>query len=160
MEPKNLKSFALYYLSLGWSVIPVRPKDKRPAVRWLEYQHRQPREDEISRWFDRWPGDNIGIITGRISGPVVIDIDSKYGGDQSLSRLEQENGSLPCTIEAVTGGGGRHIYYAHPGGVIYNKIAFAPGIDVRGDGGYVVAHPPCTPPACDMSGQHPVIPPA
>jgi hypothetical protein len=141
MGSETVKAFALYYLSLGWSVIPVRPGNKRPAIRWLEYQHRQPGEDEIGRWFDRWPGDNIGIVTGRVSGLVVIDIDSKHGGDQSLYRLEKEHGPLPRTVEAVTGGGGRHIYYAHPGGVVPNKIAIAPGVDVRGDGGYVVAPP-------------------
>jgi hypothetical protein len=48
---------------------------------------------------------------------------------------------MPTTVECRTGGGGRHLYFAHPGGLIRNKVGLVPGVDLRGDGGYVVAPP-------------------
>jgi hypothetical protein len=62
-------------------------------------------------------------------------------GDLSLERLERNHDPVPQTVECRTGGGGRHLYFAHPGGLIRNKVALAGGIDLRGDGGYVVAPP-------------------
>jgi hypothetical protein len=72
---------------------------------------------------------------------IVLDVDPQHGGDASLARLEQRHGPLPTTIEATTGGGGRHLYFAHPGGLTRNRTGLAQGIDLRGDGGYVVAPP-------------------
>ncbi len=141
MNPPTNKKAALDYLLRGWSVIPVRPRDKRPAIRWLEFQQRLASMKEIRSWFTRWPDANVGIVTGSLSGLIVIDIDPKHGGDQSLAVLEERHGSLPNTVESLTGGGGRHIYFAHPGGIIHNQAGLAPGIDLRGDGGYAVAPP-------------------
>jgi len=138
---KKIAQPALKYLRRGWSVIPIRPHDKRPAIRWLEYQHRLANKDEIKEWYQRWPDGNVGIVTGVVSGLVVLDIDPKHDGDSSLAKLIQEHGPLPHTIEAITGGGGRHIYFAHPGGIVRNKVGLVPGIDLRGDGGCVVAPP-------------------
>jgi hypothetical protein len=138
---KKIAQLALEYLRRGWSVIPVRPHDKRPAIRWLEYQHRLASEDEIKDWYQRWPDGNVGIVTGEVSGLVVLDIDPKHDGDSSLAELIQEHGPLPHTIEAISGGGGRHVYFAHPGGIVRNKVGLVPGIDLRGDGGCVVAPP-------------------
>jgi hypothetical protein len=129
------------YLARGWSIIPIRPGDKRPLVRWEEFQHRRPSEDEARGWLRAWPEAGIGIVTGAISGLVVLDVDPRHGGDASLERLEREHGRLPVTLEARTGSGGRHLYFAHPGGLVRNKAALAAGIDLRGDGGYVVAPP-------------------
>lgn len=137
----NIEQAAFEYLRRNWSVIPIRAHDKRPAIRWLEYQHRLANEDEIQSWFKRWPDGNVGIVTGVISGLVVLDIDPKHGGDSSLDELIQEHGPLPHTIEAITGGGGRHVYFSHPGGIVRNKVGLAPGIDLRGDGGCIVAPP-------------------
>ncbi len=128
-------------LARGWSVIPVRAGAKRPIVRWEAFQNRLPTREEVEGWFRRWPDANLGIVTGAISGLVVLDVDPRHGGEDSLSRLEEQHEALPETIEAITGGGGRHLYFAHPGGSIPNKVALAPGIDLRGDGGLVVAPP-------------------
>lgn len=125
----------------GWSVIPIRPGDKRPLVRWEEFQHRRPGEEEARGWFRTWPDAGVGVVTGAISGLVVIDVDLRHGGDAGLDKLEREHGRLPTTVECRTGGGGRHLYFTHPGGVIRNKVGLAPGVDLRGDGGYVVAPP-------------------
>jgi hypothetical protein len=132
---------ALEYLARGWSVIPIEPGGKRPLVAWLEYQGRQPAASEVAGWFGRWPDANLAIVTGIQSGLVVLDVDVRHGGAQSLAELEAAHGSLPRTIAAATGGGGRHLYFSHPGGVVHNRVGLAPGIDVRGDGGCVVAPP-------------------
>ncbi len=129
------------YMGRGWSIIPIRPGDKRPLVRWEEFQHRRPGEEEARGWFSIWPDAGIGIVTGGISGLVVIDVDLRHGGDAGLKDLEREHGRMPTTVECQTGGGGRHLYFAHPGGLVRNKVGLALGVDLRGDGGYVVAPP-------------------
>ena len=139
---------ALDYLSRGWSVLPFRAGDKRPLVAWTEYQRRRPTEAEVQAWFLETPNANVGIVTGAISGLIVLDIDPAHGGDESLRRLEREQGPLPRTVEAVTGSGGRHLYFAHPGGLVHNRVGIFTGIDVRADGGCVVA-----PPSLHHSGQ-------
>jgi hypothetical protein len=132
---------ALDCLARGWAVVPIKPGGKRPLVRWESFQNRLPTREEVEAWFRRWPEANLGIVTGAVSGLVVLDVDPRHGGEDSLTQLENAHGPLPETVEAVTGGGGRHLYFAHPGGSIPNKVALAPGIDLRGDGGLVVAPP-------------------
>lgn len=129
------------YLARKWSVLPLAARGKRPLVVWEPLQNSRPSAEQVSNWFNRWPDANIGIITGEISNLIVLDIDPKHGGDTSLDRLERQFGQLPATVEAVTGGAGRHLYFAHPGGLIRNRTGLAQGIDLRGDGGYVVAPP-------------------
>lgn len=129
------------YLSRQWSVLPLRPREKRPLIQWEPLQRALPSAADIDMWFERWPDANIGIVTGEISNLVVLDIDPNHGGDASLERLERRFAPLPETIEATTGGGGRHLYFTHPGGLIRNRTGIAQGIDLRSDGGYVVAPP-------------------
>jgi hypothetical protein len=139
--PSDCHGAALDYVAREWSVIPVEPRGKRPLVAWLEYQERCPTATELAAWFGRWPEANVGIVTGIVSGLVVLDVDARHGGAQSLSALEAAHGPLPRTIAVETGGGGRHFYFSHPGGIVHNKVGLAPGIDLRGDGGCVVAPP-------------------
>jgi hypothetical protein len=136
------------YLARGWCMLPLRARDKRPLIAWESLQTVRPSAAQVADWFNRWPNANIGIVTGEISNLVVLDIDPQHGGDDSLERLERRFGPLPATIEAITGGGGRHLYFAHPGGLIRNRTGLAQGIDLRGDGGYIVA-----PPSIHPSGQ-------
>ena len=139
--PGRIHAAARDYAARGWSVIPVEPRGKRPLVAWLEFQERTAGANEINAWFRRWPDANVGIVTGRRSGLVVVDVDPRHGGLESVAGLEVEHGALPLTIEAATGGGGRHLYFAHPGPTVPNRVGAAPGIDLRGDGGCVVAPP-------------------
>jgi hypothetical protein len=132
---------ALEYLQRHWSVIPVLPFEKRPAIRWMAFQNRYASEDEVRGWFEQWPTANVGIVTGAISGLVVLDIDPKHGGNASLAELVVQHGPFPHSIEALTGGGGRHIYFSHPGGLVRNKAGIMAGMDLRGDGGFIVAPP-------------------
>ncbi|MBI3043464.1 MAG: bifunctional DNA primase/polymerase [Betaproteobacteria bacterium] len=140
-ELSDCLAAALRYLERGWSVIPIEPRSKRPVVSWLDFQSRRPTRAEVMHWFQQRPDANVGIVTGAVSGLVVLDVDDRHGGSESLSRLELSHGPLPLTAEALTGGGGRHLYFAHPGGSVHNRVAFVPGMDVRGDGGCVVAPP-------------------
>ena len=140
---------AAAYLAHGWSVLPLKHRDKRPAIQWETLQHRRADAAAAAQWFKRWPDANIGIVTGEISNLIVLDVDPKHGGDDSLAELEHRHEPLPDTVEAQTGGGGRHLYFAHPGGFVPNRAGLAQGIDLRGDGGYVVA-----PPSLHPSGQH------
>jgi len=138
--PDMLKA-ALAYAEAGWSVVPMAPRSKQPLIVWREFQERRARTDEIHAWFRRWPQANIAVVTGVISGIVVIDIDPRHGGEASLKILEGEVGPIPSTLEAETGGGGRHLYFAHPGQTLRNRTALRPGIDLRGDGGVIVVPP-------------------
>jgi hypothetical protein len=120
------------YLDKGYSIIPL--SGKRPAIdSWVEYQSKKPSKEQITKWFSE--PKNIGIICGAISGIVVIDIDPRNGG--SVSEYLRK---YPTDHFVHTGSGGAHLYYKHPGGKVPN-IHPAPGIDIKGDGGYVVAPP-------------------
>jgi hypothetical protein len=103
-------------------------------------------ERTVSDWWAAWPNANIAIATG---GVVVIDIDPRHGGDAALADLETKNGNLPQTWRVKTGGGGTHIYFAGPPKItIKNSVNhLGTGIDVRGQGGYVIA-----PPSSHISG--------
>ena len=138
---------ALEYVSNGWSVFPIgapkKGKHGEPLVKWSRYQERLPTETEIREWYKTWPDANVAIITGRVSGLVVVDIDPRKGGDTKSG--------LPDTgCVARTGGGGWHYFYAYPGGVarVPNQVngddapdPIRRGRDVRADGGYVIAAP-------------------
>lgn len=92
---------------------------------------------------------NIGIVTGSASGVAAVDVDPRHGGDDTLARLEAEHGTLPPTWRFLTGGGGEHILFLHPGRRVANSAGvLGPGLDVRGDGGMIVA-----PPSRHMSGR-------
>lgn len=94
----------------------------------------------VRAWWARNPGANIGLLTGKRGGVVVVDVDGAVG-IESLGALESLYGALPNTPRAITSRG-LHLYFAHPpgaGDVRNSASAIAPGIDVRGDGGYVVA---------------------
>ena len=132
---------AARYRARGWSVLPLRRGEKRPLIAWETFQQSRAEPATIAQWFAHWRDANVGIVTGEISNLIVLDVDPKHGGDDSLAELERRFGVLPETIEARTGGGGRHLYFAHPGGLVPNRVGLAQGIDLRGDGGYVVAPP-------------------
>ena len=96
----------------------------------------------IRSWWRRWPQANIGLVTGEASGLVVLDVDPRHGGEIALEELEKQFGELPATVMAETGSGGRHLVFHHPGHRVPNSAgALGPGLDVRGDGGYIVAPP-------------------
>jgi hypothetical protein len=108
-------------------------------------------------WWTRVPLANVGIVAGP-SGLVVLDVDPRNGGDDSLHELERELGALPETVRAETGGGGEHYVFEHPGYELVGVLA--DGLDVK-DHGYIVAppsiHPSGRPYAWDLEpGEVPV----
>lgn len=118
----------------GFSVIPLR-RDKKPLLVWQEFQTRLPSDEELEDWFlRRWPDANLGIVTGALSGLVVVDAD----GEAGLAWIKQH---LPVTGVYVRTGRGWHAYFRHPGGNVRNRGRIAPEVDIRADGGYVVAPP-------------------
>jgi hypothetical protein len=141
MGRSPIRDAALSYARRGWSVIPLRPREKVPLLAWERHQSHRATETEIERWLQRWPEANIGVVTGAVSNLAVLDIDPKHGGDESLRALEERHGALGPTVEAETGGGGRHYYFACPPQGLRNRAALAPGIDLRAEGGMVVAPP-------------------
>lgn len=150
-----LKQALWYRRRLGWSVFPVHgirdgactcgnPTCDRPGkhavIKWEAYQKNLPPVEQVEADFAHRPGANIGLATGAVSGVVVVDVDEKEGcsGGEYLQQLLDVYGPLPDTVEALTGGGGRHIYFQHPGFPIRNRTGILPGLDFRGDGGYVL----------------------
>jgi len=96
----------------------------------------------IERWWRRWPDANVGVVTGRPSGLVVVDVDPGHGGIETMRQLVAEYGPLPSGPRVRTGSGGWHVLFAWPGHEVRNSAGrVGPGVDIRGDGGYVIAPP-------------------
>lgn len=130
---------ALEYAARGWPIFPVG-RNKVPRVKWGEAATTDPAQ--IETWWRQWPDALIGMKTGRASGLIVLDVDVKdpaaYGFD-TLADLGLA--ILPNTPLAHTPSGGLHIYFAvNPQVEIRDSVGkhgLGPGLDVRGDGGYV-----------------------
>ena len=133
----TLTQSALQYAKRGFSVIPIEPKGKKPLIAWEQYQTRAAPANEIKKMFGA-PGANVAIVTGKISGLVVIDVDSEAAKEKLKSIVP--NYDLDGVSRTKTGRGWQ-LFFAHPGTPIQNRAAVLPGLDVRGDGGYVVAPP-------------------
>lgn len=115
----------------------------------------------IADWWHRWPTANVAISTGARSRIVVVDIDPAHGGDASLTELERSHASLPPTTTVITGSGGRHLYFAHPEVHVRNSAGvLGAGLDIRGDGGYVIAPPSRHPTGGTYRWAHPRNPAA
>lgn len=103
----------------------------------------------VEGWWRRWPHANVGVCTGAESGLVVLDVDIAHGGGRSIRGLMDRYGDLRDVPRARTGSGGWHLLFAHPRERVPNSAGrLGTGIDVRGDGGYVIA-----PPSGHSSGQ-------
>jgi KaiC/GvpD/RAD55 family RecA-like ATPase len=133
---------ALQYAQRGWSVIPLHPRGKKPMLStWRDYQQKPADEALIRSWWTACPEANIALLTGRVSGLVVVDFDGYDGNPVPFLQSMGQDASTPIVVT----GKGFHVYYRHPGGEVQNgaRIARIDGvaIDIRGDGGYVVAPP-------------------
>ncbi len=139
----TIEEQAFAYHVAGFSVMPIK-KDKRPFLAsWKQYQEESASDVQVVEWFEKtYKGANIGIITGKISGITVIDIDV----DKTTGKLRTPISKFPKTFTVKTGNGGVHLYYKyHPGlTVSANAYPDMPGVDIRNDGGFVVAAPSVT----------------
>lgn len=142
-ENKLLDTALFYAINYGWAVFPVN-KQKKPITPngWMNAK-KDP--GAIKAWWKRYPTAGIGIATGSMSNLIVIDedLDDDKGknGYEEVRKWEVENGSLPETVTAITGRGGYHLYYHYEGKDIGNRAGILEGVDVRGEGGYVIAPP-------------------
>jgi hypothetical protein len=173
--PRPIDAALFYAGRLGWRVFPIwwikpdghcacglyncRDEGKHPigacAVRGC---HDATKDlDLIGAWWDRFPDANVGLATGRRSGVFVIDVDPRHGGNDGLLDLEEMCGKLPATVQALTGGGGFHYFFAYPDdetrrvgnrtnvgaprGLQPDDPRRITGVDCRGSGGYVVVPP-------------------
>ncbi len=138
---------ALAYAAHGWPVVPLhgpeRPVEHPGKRPWLPDWTNTATTDypTIRRWWAERPDSNVGIVTGPRSGLAVLDIDPRSGGTDSLAALEGRVGVLPGTVQNLTGGG-LHLLYAHPGCKVTSRAhSLGRGLDVKADGGQIVAPP-------------------
>lgn len=129
-----LEHYLHRYAELGWSIIPISPRDKKPLVKWQKYQTTRASAKQLQDWAKRWPSASIAVVTGKLSGVFVIDQDSAEG--QAFAS------ALPETATVQTQKG-RHYYFKMPeGGKVPGvKVRFSPGLDLRGEGGYAILPP-------------------
>lgn len=128
---------ALAYLRQGISITLSDPKSKRPIYKWAEFQNKLPTEAQIKSMFAANPKAMLAIITGELSHIMVIDCDSP----EAIQQVEE---SLPDSFEpiiAVSPRGGRHYYFACANGKWQTKSAVLKNIDIRANGGVIVAPP-------------------
>jgi DNA-binding MarR family transcriptional regulator len=98
--------------------------------------------ERIAEIFARWPGDNVGHKSGRASGTVIIDVDPRNGGMETLRGLQAEHGYFPPTRLHATGGGGFHYMLRYPEGIEeLPSRTIGPGVEVKADGAGVVLPP-------------------
>lgn len=131
----KIQDIARDYLSQGFNVIPILPEGKKPALAsWMEFNDRRPNKLDIQSWFVG-KSTNIGIVTGKISKIVVIDIDKP---ELFSSFIEK----YPTHRIQRTPSGGYHLLYRYEGDDIGNSVSrLSSGIDVRGRHGYIVTYP-------------------
>ena len=137
---------ALEYAEDGIPVFPCKRGGKEPLT---PNGHLDATTDKsrITAWFNRWPNANIAVPTGKRSGFFVLDVDKDSWGFGTLEALEEQFGELPPTRTVKTGRGGLHYHFKYPedGTVIPNSSGrLGPGIDIRGEGGYVLVPPSTT----------------
>jgi hypothetical protein len=172
LRPVTLKGDeALGYAEKSIPVFPCKPGGKEPLIRKCPVAKRQELTgkelathartcerdghghhdattdpERIRRWWSRWPDANVAYPTGKRSGELVMDVDPERGGYDSLAELHEASHELPLTATIKTGGGGVHHRLRYPEGEEIRNSAgkLGPGLDIRGEGGYVIAPPSVT----------------
>lgn len=156
----NLEQAIEYVVKYGFKIIPVNwvnedgtcscgKKDctsvgKHPLTSLVPNGLKNFSDDlqVITDWFTKYPNANIGIVTGKTSNILVLDIDPRNGGDKSFNEIKPLLGDSINTLTVLTGGGGRHLYFQYPEGLLVkSRSGVEKGIDIKSDGGYVVAPP-------------------
>lgn len=152
----DLIEHVVHYSSKGLSVIPTYSiledgscdcgnkacgaKGKHPRLNWRSQTKERMTEDELRLWWKKHPNSNIGIITGDISQVTVIDVDGEKGL-KSLKAMGLTLENMPPTPTVRTGGGGYHLYYRYDKGSIKTRVNVLEKVDIRADGGLVIAPP-------------------
>jgi len=132
----KLLESALWYQKQGYSVIPIRQNKKPYLKEWKLYQTEKADPGMVRAWWKKWPDANIGLVAGRGSGRIVVDVDSQKGLD-ALNEFLTDSLITPI---AETPGGGWHYYFKYQPGLT-NRARVITDCDVRTDGGYIIAPP-------------------
>jgi len=135
-EVRENKEYAFLYLAKGWPVIPIDQKAKIPLVRWRPYQDTLPTKSEVRQWWAQWSKARIGMVTGHLSGMLVIDCDS----GEAILRFRQAYPEAEATLQASTGRG-RHFFFVWEEGIKTGVGTLGTDIDVRSRGAFVVLPP-------------------
>jgi len=146
-SPIQLHSALRYLASIGWRLLPVEQRGKKPLLKqWPQFASCDVRQ--LEQWAVEFPGCNWGVATGAVSAVFVLDIDGD-AGKASIEALAAQGCTLPDTLTVETGKGW-HVYFAVPAAThIQNSVSsLGAGLDIRGDGGYVLV-----PPSIHQSGR-------
>lgn len=135
----NSANIACEYVDNGWSVLPVKPEEKRPYMtNWLQYTRTRANKQTVVNWFNSLVGAGIGVVTGRVSNMVVLDVESDcpYSIEDILRKY-------PTQMYSRTGSGGYHLFYQYPTNVprVANRVGIFERADLRADGGFIVLPP-------------------
>jgi hypothetical protein len=147
-EPGSFFAAASHLVSHGWSIVPQRRGEKKPCIRWKEFQERIPSPKELKSWWATWPNAGLALVLGPVSGVFVVDVDGKEAHDALLRRL----GSPPEAPKVISGSGKPyryHLYFRHPDIETKAKgTPWHPKLEFRGHRGIVIV-----PPSLHPSGQ-------
>lgn len=127
------------YLSYGWSILPVKPEEKRPYMtNWLQYNRIRADSETVHNWFNHLSGAGVGLVTGRVSNIVVLDVES-----YCKTPIEELIKKYPTQMVSKTGSGGYHLFYQYPQNIskVSNRVGVFDGADIRADGGFIVLPP-------------------
>jgi Bifunctional DNA primase/polymerase, N-terminal/Primase C terminal 1 (PriCT-1) len=139
LEPGAAVTAALEHAARGWPVFPCRPQSKRPATA-HGLKDATTESGLIRGWWEQWPDANVAVRTG--DGRFVLDIDAGDGVDSFADDLLHKHGAGFCdTVSARTPRGGYHLWYRATEPVRNSASKVAPGIDIRGTGGYIITPP-------------------
>lgn len=136
---EDIAVIASEYVDNGWSVLPVKPEEKRPYMtNWLQYTRTRATKHTVENWFRSLSNAGIGVVTGKVSNMVVLDIESDcpYPIEDLLRKY-------PTQMYSRTGSGGYHLFYQYPTNVsrVANRVGIFERADLRADGGFIVLPP-------------------
>ena len=135
-RPPRLREAALAYAGYGWPVFPLKPHAKTPATR-NGFKDATLDFERIDTWWKRHPDSNIGLPTGHAFDVIDIDVPDGRGSYEAILVADELVPDVHGQV--ATASGGMHLYVKPSGDG--NRAGIYPGIDYRGDGGYVVAPP-------------------
>ena len=137
MKDQAVADAAIAYARIGWAVLPLKPRDKRPLTP-HGVNDATTDLDRIRQWWHQWPEANIGLACGEISGVVALDLDQRHGGLLWWESYVADNGTPEGTYQTFTGGGGEHYLFQYSGEA---NVDITTGVEVKSDGKYIVLPP-------------------
>lgn len=139
MVVNSLLEAALQYAGRGWHIFPCKPRGKTPLVKG-GFKAATTDREQLEKWWQKWPDANIGLATGAVSGLIVFDLDGPDGIQSMKELCGLLGGPLPMAPTVMTARG-LHIYYRLRPDSPQISCSAAKGLDIRSNGGYVIAPP-------------------